>query len=619
MPYARFDDLTPGAETSFELVDLVDVVMATTPGDVLGALHEVESAVRRGMWAAGYVTYEAAPGLDPALPVKGEPADDPAGTGGVGEDGGPPLVWFGVFRHRREVGRLTPRQMRPAPYHISAWRSEVERTEYDEQVDRIRRHIEMGETYQVNYTFRLSAAFSGDAFQLYRDLALAQRGAYGAYLDIGRHAIVSASPELFYAQEGSHIEVRPMKGTIARGRWPGEDRLLGDELARSSKDRAENLMIVDLLRNDLGRIAEFGSVQVHDLFSLERYETVWQLTSRISATVRPDVGLPGLFTALFPSGSVTGAPKRRTMELITEIERSRRGVYCGAVGYLAPGDGGPGRTVFNVAIRTVTVDKTEGAARYGVGGGITWDSRSESEYEEARVKAQLLAERRPEFSLLETIRWDPGTGFAWRDRHIDRILGSAEYFRFPAERATLEAVLDDAVAGAVEPNRVRLLVRRDGAAEAMALPHPVRFSDGPDAGGEPLGFAIDDAPVSPQNVLLFHKTTARGTYDERLKRHPYADDVVLVNDRGEVTEFTIGNLAVLRDGLWVTPHLDSGCLPGIYREVLLGRGLLHEAVVTRDDLLTADAVAFLNSVQGWRPAQPVRVSPAPLVAAGGGG
>jgi para-aminobenzoate synthetase/4-amino-4-deoxychorismate lyase len=288
------------------------------------------------------------------------------------------------------------------------------------------------------------------------------------------------------------------------------------------------------------------------------------------------------------------------------------------VGYLAPGDAAQARTVFNVAIRTVTVDKQEGAARYGVGGGITWDSRSESEYEEARVKAQLLAERRPEFSLLETIRWDPGTGYAWRDRHLDRILASAEYFRFPADRGTLESVLDEAVVGAVEPNRVRLLIRRDGATEAMALPHPVRFSDGPDGGGEPLTFAVDDAPVSPQNVMLFHKTTARGIYDERLKRHPYADDVVLVNDRGEVTEFSIGNLAVRRDGRWITPPLDSGCLPGIYCDVLIGRGFLHEGVVTVDELRSAEAVAFLNSVQGWRPARPLRVSPVPMVASGGG-
>ncbi len=594
MAFARFDDLTPGGEHAFELDGLEAVITADDPGQVRSALRAVDQATRHGRWAAGYVAYEAGPGLDAALATRPRNEDEDL-----------PCLWFGIFRQRIPASPVTPRVLRPAPYHISGWRTAVDQHAHADAIAAIRRHIEDGDTYQVNFTFRLLAAFSGDPYELYRDLVVAQRGPYGAYLDTGRHHIVSASPELFYARAGNRIQVRPMKGTIARGRWPAEDEALAQQLTRSIKDRAENLMIVDLLRNDLGRVAKFGTVRVDELFALERYETLWQLTSRISAELRREVTLEDIFVALFPSGSVTGAPKTRTTEIIADLEPSPRGVYCGAIGYLAPRSAGrPADAAFNVAIRTVTIDTREGTAEYGVGGGITWDSVSAAEYEEARVKAQLLVERRPEFSLVETLRWDRGGGYFLRDEHLVRLADSAEYFGFAFDRVRLDRALDEEVNGAEETLRVRLVLRRDGEVDVTGVALPVAMALEFDASVDPIRFAIDEEPVSAQNVFLFHKTTHRAAYDERLKRHTQADDVLLHNARGEATEFTIGNLAIQLDGTWWTPPIGAGLLGGVFRNALVAQGVLRERTIHRSELAGAQQIAFLNSVRGWRPAVP---------------
>lgn len=592
MPFARFDDLTPGAELAFELDGVEDIIVAHEPWEVRSALEAADAAARSGLWVGGYVAYEAAPGLDPGLAVNDS-------------DGDMPLVWFGAFRERTAVDDLAPRSMRPAPYHVSGWRTRMDRASHAEGIDAIRRHIEAGDTYQVNFTFRLAAAFSGDPFELYRDLTLAQRGAFAAYLDTGRHHILSASPELFFDWRGRRIQVRPMKGTIRRGRWPAEDRTLAGQLTRSAKDRAENLMIVDLLRNDLGRIAEFGSVRVEELFALERYETVWHLTSLISARLGSGVGLADVFSALFPSGSVTGAPKQRTMEIIRDLELTPRGVYTGAVGVVAPDDTAEPRASFNVAIRTVTVDAEEGTAQYGVGGGIIWDSLSASEYEEARVKAQLLVQRRPEFSLIETLRWEPREGFLWLERHLERLSDSADYFGFDLDVDAVADALHRAITVPDRPHRVRLLLGRAGQVEVDASVSGFAVRTSPNSVGNPVDFAVDPVPVSSENVFLYHKTTVRSVYDERLKRHARASDVLLVNERGEITEFTVGNVAVCIDGRWYTPPLSSGCLPGVFRGVLLDGGVVTERVLRPHDLFGAAGIAFLNSVRGWRPAQPL--------------
>ncbi len=594
MPRARFDDLTPGREHSFGFRGRRGSVVARTLGEVVPALREVEQATRAGLWAAGYVAYEAAPAFDPALRVRPRAMHDPLRM--------MPLVYFGLFLRREECARLEPRSMHPAPYTVSAWTPEIDREQYERGVEEIRSAIAAGETYQVNHTLRLRAAFSGDPGELYRDLVLAQRGAHAACIEAGRYRVVSASPEKFFRIDGSRIEVRPMKGTIRRGRWPEEDDALAEALCTSEKDRAENLMIVDLLRNDLGRIAEFGTVSVDALLELERFETVWQLTSEISAQLRPNTSLCDVFRALFPSGSVTGAPKARTMELITELEESPRGVYCGAVGYVAPAGAAGPDAEFSVAIRTVVVDEHEGLAEYGVGGGITWDSDSAGEYEEARVKAQLLVDRRPEFLLVETLRWDPDGGFRFLSDHLDRLAASAGYFGFPCDREAVASCVLAAAGDSLEPRRVRLVLGRDGACRAEAEEVVPPWLEGPGAGGDPIVVTVDPLPVTSSNVFLFHKTTQRKVYEERIKRHPTMDEVLLQNERGELTETTIGNVAVCFGGRWYTPPLDSGCLGGVYRQRLLDAGVLEEQVVRVADLARVEDVAVLNSVRGWRAA-----------------
>ena len=383
---ARFDDLT-GATPSFRLVGPVGVLEATRAGEVVSVLEGAAAAAARGLWVAGLVSYEAAPGLDPALVVRDRRPNDAFAA--------LPLAWFAMFERAEETTLPVPRDEGVPDAPDGTWMPTTLRERFESSVDEIHRLIAAGETYQVNHTMRLRSRVEGDPRGLYRDLCYAQRGAYSAYLDLGRYRVLSASPELFFERRGGSIVTRPMKGTAPRGRWPEEDRAAAEHLLESAKDRAENAMIVDLLRNDLGRISRAGSVTWADVFQVERYETVWQLTTTVSAELEPGIGLAEIFRGLFPSGSVTGAPKVRTMEIIRDLEDSPRGIYCGAVGFLAPEGSGRPDARFNVAIRTVTVDTASTTAEYGVGGGITWDSEAGSEYEEAVAKSRVLTARRP--------------------------------------------------------------------------------------------------------------------------------------------------------------------------------------------------------------------------------
>ncbi len=601
---ARFDDLTPGGRC-FQLQAPVGVVEARRPAEVVGCLRAAWGATRRGLWVAGFLAYEAAPGLDRHLAVRArEPADPFADL---------PLAWFAMFGEARAAP--LPEPARPPLGGGPTWRPSVPRERHADDVRRIRAHIAAGDVYQVNHTLRLRARLQGDPRALYRDLCLAQRGAYNAYLDLGRYVVLSASPELFFLLEGDHVATRPMKGTRARGRWAEEDRARAGELAASVKDRAENAMIVDLLRNDLGRICRPGTVEVPSLFDVERYETVWQMTSTVTGRLRPGVGLIELLRALFPSGSVTGAPKVRAMQLIAALETTPRGVYTGAVGYLAPAGARP-TARFNVAIRTVVVDRASGTAEYGTGGGITYGSSPEAEHREALDKAAVLTVRRPPFRLLETLRHEPGRGVLFLPEHLERLGASADYFGFPWDEAAVRAALEEAIgaaeAGGRGPLRVRLTLGRSGDVEAHARPLP------PDPPG-PVRVVVDDEPVDPTDPLLFHKTTYRARYRQAAARHPGADDVLLVNPEGQVTEATVANVAVRLEGRWWTPPLSSGCLPGVYRRVLLEGGRLAERPIAVADLARAEEMALVNSVRLWRRAVLATAEPASRRAGPSGG
>ena len=384
-----------------------------------------------------------------------------------------------------------------------------------------------------------------------------------------------------------------MKGTAPRGRWESEDIERLAELMGSEKDAAENVMIVDLLRNDLGHIAEFGSVEVEELLTAEKYDTVWQLTSTIGAAVQPELSLFEVFRGLFPCGSITGAPKQRTMQIITELEPSPRGVYCGAIGFVAPvGDQGP-KASFSVAIRTAVIDSETGSAQYGVGGGITWDSTPEGEYAELDMKAAVLRHGSADFSLLETILWQPDEGWKFLEQHLNRAKESARFFDIPwvdeAIRAALKGIGGDSAL------RVRLMVSREGVPTVETVAFELNSS--------PVTVAVALEPVDTRSPFLFHKTTRREIYEAARAAHPQVNDVILTNEQGMITESTIANVAVKLGGKWFTPPISDGCLPGIYRAELLKEGAMYERSVSVSDLAGAQGIALINSVRGWRTAR----------------
>lgn len=577
-PWARFDDLRAGESLRFATPHRV--VTTTRPEEVAGVLREIEDATNRGRWAFGYVSYEAAAGLDRALPVQPPTPGDP------------PLVWFGLCGEPARVPPVTapPGTGEPLP----TWRPDWTDAEHAAAVSVVRERIAAGETYQCNLTDRLRSVVT-DAPLLYARAAVAQRGAYNAYLELDDHAVVSASPELFVEWIGDTVRTRPMKGTATRGRNTAEDRQQARRLRTSQKEQAENIMIVDLLRNDLGRVAEVGKVHVDELFTLERYPTVWQMTSQVSARVRKDVGLLEIFEALFPCGSVTGAPKMRTMELISELEQAPRGIYCGAIGLVAP-PGAPFHARFSVAIRTAVVDRPSGNAVYGAGGGITWDSDPSRERAELRAKAAVLSHEVADHRLVETLAYVPGTGLRNLERHLSRLADSASWFGFRFFREDTRRDLLTAVSARDEGARVRIELSRCGGTT-------VHLESPPPAAGTPVLLAVDDEPVDESSPWLQHKTTRRSTYVAAAQRHPEADDVVLTNRRGELSETTVANLALRMDGRWWTPPTRSGCLPGVERGRLLDLGVLQERVLRVADLAAAEELAVLSSLRGWRPAE----------------
>jgi para-aminobenzoate synthetase/4-amino-4-deoxychorismate lyase len=347
-------------------------------------------------------------------------------------------------------------------------------------------------------------------------------------------------------------------------------------------------MIVDMVRNDLGRIAKTGSVNVPELFNTERYPTLWQMTSTVTA--KTSASLTDIFGALFPSASITGAPKVGTMKIISELEATPRNIYTGSIGYISPGR----KAEFNVAIRTALMEREAHTAEYGVGGGIVWDSTSTDEYAEAILKARVLTEQPAKFSLLETILWTPKEGFFLREKHIERILDSADYFDYPISREQIEKHLDQLSSGFNAPQRVRLLLDSSGALHSQSLPEP------PASASRAYKAILAKQPIDSDNVFLFHKTTKRDFYESVRKDAPDYDDVLLYNEAGELTEFTIGNLVVELEGKYFTPPLSCGLLAGTFRAHLLETGRVAERTIRVEDLKVCTQIFMVNSVRKWQ-------------------
>lgn len=547
----------------------VRIFATSNHADVAALLAEVEAEVANGEGiAAGWVSYEAAPAFDAQLTVK------PAGP--------VPLLWFGLFADS------APITLPEALDEIVArdWTADVDEAGHAAAVNRILDYIREGDTYQVNCTYRQHAPFHGDSWRAFLRLVAAQRETYGAFIDTGRHVVCSASPELYFRLDGERIVSKPMKGTAARGRTLAEDRDQARNLRASEKERAENLMIVDMVRNDFGRLADTGSVKVPQLFTVEKYPTLWTMTSTIEA--RTDASLSRIFAETFPPASITGAPKRRTMDIIAELERSPRGVYTGAVGFIAPNR----VAQFNVAIRTLVVDREKNEAEYGVGSGIVWDSVPVREWQECATKTRILRSSITPFDLLETLKWTPEEGYVLLERHLTRLMDSAEYFDVPVHVANIRKALAEAAqAFGDTAQRIRLLV--DHAANIRIEAKPLSLSTQPI-----MRVALAAQPVDSNNRFLYHKTTHRDHYEAARASRPGFDDVVLWNERGEVCETTIANLAIQIDGQWVTPPVSSGLLPGTLRAEMLARGELVERVVTVDELKRAATIRLFNSVRG---------------------
>jgi len=543
------------------------IISARNLDDVHSALQEVERLVNSNNWhAAGFISYEAAPAFDSALRVLA-----------IGDF---PLLWFGLYSEPQIIQASEIFKDLGGLLNLD-WNPSIERESYNAAIEKIKDHIALGRTYQVNYTMRLNSEFNGNEWVFFQHLAQSQNK-YAAYIDTGRHVICSASPELFFKLDGDRIFSRPMKGTVKRGRTTTEDTELAEWLHSSVKNRAENVMIVDMIRNDLGRIAKISSVYVPELFAIEKYPTLLQMTSTVQA--RTDAPLDEIFSALFPCASITGAPKVSTMNIIAELETTPRKIYTGSIGYFSPNR----KAQFSVAIRTAIIDRESSRAEYGVGGGIVWDSTSADEYSEALLKARVLTERSNEFSLLETILWTPQNGYFLLEKHIERMRDSAEYFGFSFSREHIKQHLEKLPAEFPSPQRIRILVNRIG--EINTEPKEFQIQE------NPFKVCLSGQLINSSEIFLYHKTTNRNIYPSLVHG---MDDVLLYNENDELTEFTIGNLVVEINGELFTPPLSCGLLGGTFREHLLETKQIKERVIRKDELPGCTKIFLINSVRKW--------------------
>ena len=554
------------------------IVVARNLTEVVPALQEVEAATAAGQYAAGFVSYEAAPAFDSALTAA--PADDF------------PLLWFALYGAPETV-ELPP----PPDLRRPEWTPELKEEDFATAVAAIHEEIARGATYQVNFTFPLQADLPDDPFAFFLSLVHSQGSAHAGYLDCGRYVICSASPELFFQRDGDSdvIVCRPMKGTIRRAPTAAEDRRQAHRLRHSAKERAENVMILDMLRNDLGRL---GPVSVPALFALEKYPTLWQLTS--TATTRSRAGLAAIFTALFPCASITGAPKVATSALIHHLEGRPRHLYTGAFGWAGP----KGEAAFGVAIRTALCDRETRTATYGVGAGITADSRATDEYAECLAKGRILTQGVPSFDLLESLRWEPGTGYILLSRHLQRLAASARYFDRPCDTVAIHRALEEAVVGLPpQAHKVRLLLAADGSVSCSAA--VLTENDAT----TPLRLRLAPSPVDASDPFLYHKTTRRSVYDRARAATADGDETILWNHNGEVTEACNYNLVIARGGRRVTPPVSCGLLAGTLREELLRSGEVRQEIIRIEELRQAEGLWLINSVRGWRRAVLVEEPP----------
>ena len=533
--------------------------------EVADLLAQVESYQEQGYYVVGYVSYEAAPAFEEKLAVHKAPL--------LAEY----LLYFTVH-DRVETSPI------PLTYEEivlpSRWQEETSAENYEKAIAQIHHHLRQGDTYQVNYTVQLKQDLSANPFAIYNRMVVEQEAGYNAYVEHDEMAVISMSPELFFEQNDRELTTRPMKGTTQRGVTDQEDLAQASWLEQDPKNRSENMMIVDLLRNDMNRISEVGSEHVERLCQVEQYSTVWQMTSTIKSQLRPDVDLVEIFRSLFPCGSITGAPKIATMEIIKNLEPQPRGVYCGTIGLLLPN----GRRIFNVAIRTIQLHQEK--AIYGVGGGITWDSTWESEYREVHQKAAVLYRKLARFQLITTGKISQKQ-LLFEDQHLERLTKASRYFSYPFDPEELRQKIEEEcqACDSHQDYRLRITLSKSG---EMELSRQILSPLSPSFCKAKL--CLQEADL--QQAFTYFKTTHRPHLSLGKQESIYH------NAAGELLETSIGNLVLKIAGKLYTPPIRLGILPGIYRQHLLETGQVEEKVLTVPDLDQAETIYGCNAVRG---------------------
>lgn len=582
-PFVLLDDArVEGAGPARLYTDPVDIIAVNRLDELDMALEAVRAATRRGLHAAGFLSYEAGLALERRLA-----GVDIAGGRG---DARLPLLWFGLFR-----GHATPDPASLLPDAAGAFagrvRPRIDYPTYARAFARVRDLIAAGDMYQANLSFRADVAISGDPLALYAALRATSHGGWGGVVFTGDHWLLSCSPELFFSLERGRLTARPMKGTVPRHADATQDRAAAIALAGDAKQRAENLMIVDLLRNDLARVADAGSVVVPALFTVESYPTVHTLTSTVRATLAAGRDAIDVLAATFPCGSVTGAPKIRAMEIIAGVEADARGAYTGSIGWIDPARD----AAFNVAIRTLVLKQGSDVAELGLGSAVVADSTAEGEWSECLAKAAFVSAAMQPFDLIETMLFHPVDGIAELERHLTRLKASADALDFPFSRHDARNELQAATFRLAQPSRLRLMLSRSGALAIEARP----TSPNPAV----ADVALAALPVASTDFRLRHKTSSRAFYDEA-RRACGAFEVAFVDEAGFLTEGSFTNLFVEKDGRLVTPPRGRGLLPGVLRQALIDRGRAEEGDLVPADLENGFFVG--NALRGLIPARLAR-------------
>jgi para-aminobenzoate synthetase/4-amino-4-deoxychorismate lyase len=568
---------------SYLFLNPKEIITCIDGDKIKNCFLKLEEFISKGYYAAGFLSYEAGLFFEEILKKN------------FANRNNFPLLWFGIYDSPVIYGPLDIKE-NPSidfnQYSLNSKRLNITQADYIKNISKIKKYIAKGESYQINYTVKYKFHLQGPSQGLFIDLCRKQHVHYAAFIDCGNFQILSLSPELFFKRDRNRIILKPMKGTLNRGCVLQEDYVKAQQLKESLKNRAENIMIVDLIRNDIGRISIDGGVNTKSIFDVEKYDTLFQMTSTIVSRLRKDIRWYELFKNIFPSGSVTGAPKIRTMQIIKSLEKEPRYLYTGSIGFISPEK----KAVFNVAIRTAIINKKTQQAEMGIGSGIVWDSDAKKEYEECKLKSKFLTESYIDFQLIETMCWSYLEGFFLLDYHLKRLGDSARYFGFSFKRETIIKQLNRKVDFFNKSNRyrLRLLLYRDGRVKIETrilteLNGVVRIT-------------FSKNRTNSADNFLFHKTTRRKLYNDEYKKYSQEGfyDVIFLNEKNQITEGTISNVFIKKNGIFYTPPLNCGLLEGTFRKFLFRnkKFLIKEKILYKDDIIEADKIYLTNAVRG---------------------